>query len=165
MIAGQLTHLAGELNPAVRQQDLGLTDPAGVEQNLPRSGVAGMVFKAETEVEIAERNPTRLPTPPHVDDAFAIRQQLAKPRAGFRCGRFFETSGELVWASGDIEQIGQSRTPWICGRTVVPPILPHSLGGFHLHPSRCSVPPGANPIGRKYEFAHPATPGRGRPRV
>ena len=51
MIAGQLPHLAGEMHPAIGQQDFGFADAAGIEDDLTRRGIARVVFIADAEVE------------------------------------------------------------------------------------------------------------------
>src|SRR5665213_2372769 len=68
MVARQLARFAGEHRRAVRKQDLGLADAAGIQQQLAGSGVAGGVLVAEVEVELAEWNPASLAAPTGLDD-------------------------------------------------------------------------------------------------
>src|SRR5258708_6857368 len=86
VVARQLPHLAGEQGRAVREEDLGLADAAGVEQQVPRRGMAGVVLVAEVEVERAERDPRRLAAPAGLDQLGAQRQHRLEGRACLRPG-------------------------------------------------------------------------------
>src|SRR3954449_7656798 len=67
MVSGELTHLAREMHPAIGQENLGFADAAGIKDNLARRGIAGVVFIADAEIEIAERQPDPLAAPAHMD--------------------------------------------------------------------------------------------------
>src|SRR5712692_9564362 len=71
VIAGELADLAGETGRAVREEDLGLAEAAGIEQDLAGRGMAGMVLIADAEVVVAERDPARLAAPARVNDLLA----------------------------------------------------------------------------------------------
>ena len=59
MVAGELSDLAGEADAAIGEQDLGLADAAGVEEDLARRRIARGILIAEAEVEIAELDPAQ----------------------------------------------------------------------------------------------------------
>src|SRR4029078_3506889 len=82
MVAGELTHLAGEVHAAIGQQDLGLADAAGIEDDLARRRIAGVVFVCNPQIEIAERHPDPLAAPADMDRLAFERHRLAK-----RCHR------------------------------------------------------------------------------
>src|ERR1700722_2472640 len=104
VVAGELAHLTGELDAAISQQDFGFAYATGIKQDLPRCRVAGVVFKAQTEVEITKRDPAGFAATAHVNDTLSIWKQLAEPRAGLRRGGFLEARGELEWAGSDMDQ-------------------------------------------------------------
>src|SRR5439155_18887745 len=104
MVAGELTDLAGETYRAIGEQNLGLADPAGMQDDLARRRITRSVFISEAEVERAERDPARLAAPAHMDQALAIRQQALEAGAGLRrCGTF-KARAEDEWPrlDGDI---------------------------------------------------------------
>src|SRR5947209_18137529 len=84
MISRKLSHLAGKVHAAIGEENLGLADPARIEDDLPRRRIAGVVFVTDAEVEIAERDPDPLAAPAHVQDLALERQVLGKCRAGLR---------------------------------------------------------------------------------
>src|ERR1700733_10007474 len=57
VVSGKLHHHAGELPRAVRQQDRGLAEAAGIQQDLARPRIARVVLIAEAEFQLAERYP------------------------------------------------------------------------------------------------------------
>src|SRR5215211_3242586 len=57
MVPGQLSDDAGEAGSAVREQDLGLAEPARVEQDLAGRRVARVVLEPEPGLEVPERYP------------------------------------------------------------------------------------------------------------
>src|SRR5216683_6749724 len=69
MVARELTHPASENRPAVGKQDLGFTDAAGIEQQLPRCRVASVILVAQDQPQVAERDPAGLPAPAGLDQA------------------------------------------------------------------------------------------------
>src|ERR1700730_5737442 len=86
MIARKLTDLAGKANAAVGNENLGLAQPAGVQEDLAGSRIAGLIFIRQAKIEGAERNPAGFPAPSHVDDALAIGQQRFELGACLRGG-------------------------------------------------------------------------------
>src|SRR6185312_3389148 len=60
MIARELAHLARKMHSPVGEQDFGFADATGIEDDLPRRGIAGVVFVSDAEIEIAERHPDGL---------------------------------------------------------------------------------------------------------
>src|SRR6516165_9949996 len=99
MIARELADLAGEMNAAIGQENLGLADAAGIENDLAGCGVAGVVFKTHAEIEIAERHPYALAAPTHMDRLALERHRPAESGAGlgrqflFEAGLKREVSG------------------------------------------------------------------------
>src|SRR6202521_2419630 len=69
VVAGQLSHLACEDGRAVAKQDFRFADAAGIEQQLPRRRIAGVVLVPEPQLEVAEWDPGRLSAPARLDDA------------------------------------------------------------------------------------------------
>ena len=63
MIAGQLPHLGREATGAIREENLGFAELAGVQQDLAGSRVAGGVLDTDPELKVAKRNPARLAAP------------------------------------------------------------------------------------------------------
>src|SRR5215469_16040463 len=53
VIAGELAHLACEMHAAIGEQDFSFADAAGIKNDLPGRGVAGMVLVRDAEIEIA----------------------------------------------------------------------------------------------------------------
>src|ERR1700676_5266889 len=90
MIACELAHLAGEMHAAIGQQDFSFADAAGIENDLARRWIAGVVFVRDTEIEIAERHPDPLAAPADMDGLAFERHCLAERRAGLRSQLFLE---------------------------------------------------------------------------
>src|SRR5215212_1504745 len=86
MVAGELADLAREPGGAIGEQDLGLADPAGMQQYLARRRIARRILVADPEIERAERDPARLAAPAHMDNALMVRQHRLEPLAGSRRG-------------------------------------------------------------------------------
>src|SRR5258707_13078438 len=68
VVAGELPHPAREQRRAVRKEDLGLAHAPGIEEQVARRRVAGVVLVTDVEVELAKRDPGRLPAPARLDD-------------------------------------------------------------------------------------------------
>src|ERR1700694_2355218 len=83
VVARELSDLAREQRRAVREQDLGLADAAGVEQQMSRRRVTRVVLEAEAEIEVAQRDPGGLTAPPRLNEAGPERQHGDELRA--RC--------------------------------------------------------------------------------
>src|SRR3954451_16098292 len=111
VVAGELADDAREQAAAVRQEDLGLAEAAGVEEDLPRRRVARVVLEADADVELAERDPGRLAAPAHVDHLLLERQQLRERRARLRRALLLEARPERVWAGRDPEH-GHGEISW-----------------------------------------------------
>jgi hypothetical protein len=101
MVAGELSDLAGEADAAIGEQDLGLADAAGVEEELARRRIARGILIAEAEVEIAEPDPARLAAPSHMDQVLLVRQLAREFVAGARGPRRVQARREAERAGGD----------------------------------------------------------------
>src|SRR6266567_8092047 len=101
MVARQLARLAGEANRPIGDQDLGLADPAGIEQHLAGRRVAGRILVTDPEIELAERNPACLTAPAHMDDALAIGQKALEPGTCPRRRSALELRGKFKSAGLD----------------------------------------------------------------
>src|SRR4029077_18991435 len=121
MISGELPDLAGEAHAAIGQQDFGLADAARIQDDFTRRRIAGLVFVAKSEVEIAERDPACLPAPAHVDDPLTVGQHRAKFGAGLRRAFCFEACNELEATCLDAytlhDQLPGNRRPLRSART------------------------------------------------
>src|SRR6185369_399626 len=84
VVAGELAHLAGEVHAAIGKQYLRLADAAGIENDLARRGIAGVVLVGDAEIEIAERHPDPLAAPADMDRLALERHRLAKGGHGLR---------------------------------------------------------------------------------
>src|ERR1700722_3870667 len=78
MISRKLADFAGEMHPAIGQQDFGLADAARIENELARRRIAGVVLVMQAEIELAEGDPAALAAPAHVDDSLFVRQHRAE---------------------------------------------------------------------------------------
>src|SRR5205807_9077098 len=107
VVAGELAHLAGEMDAAIGQQNLGLADAAGIEDDLAGRGIARMVLVTDAEVEIAERHPDPLAAPAHVDHLTLERHRLAKRSAGLRRKLVLKAGLECEVAGAD-DQLAHS---------------------------------------------------------
>src|SRR5882724_10182216 len=105
MVSGELTHLAGEMYPAIGQQNLGLADAARIKDDLTRRGIAGVVFIPDAKVEIAERKPDPLAAPPDMDHLTFERHRAAKRGTGLGRQLIFETCLEREVAGTDNELV------------------------------------------------------------
>ena len=101
VVAGELADLAGKTGRAVWEEDLGLAEATGIEQDLARRGMAGVVLIADAEVVVAQRNPAGLTAPARVDDLLPVGQQLGEGRAGARGVGLLKPRGVGVRADGD----------------------------------------------------------------
>src|SRR4051812_24833811 len=111
VVPGQLADDAREQAAAVGQEDLGLAEAAGVEEDLARRRVARVVLEADAELELAERDPRRLAAPAHVDDLLRVRQQLRERGAGLRRALLLEPRLERVRPGGDRQHRHGFRSP------------------------------------------------------
>ena len=84
VVAGQLAQLAREDSARVREEDLRLRVPAGVEQDLPSLGYASRVLEADAGIVVPERDPATLAAPADVDDLLAVGKQRFESRARLR---------------------------------------------------------------------------------
>src|SRR6185369_5612713 len=100
VVAGELAHLAREMQAAIGQQDFGFADAAGIKDNLAGRGIAGVVLVGDAEIEIAERHPDTLAAPAHMNGLALERHRLAKRRHGFWRQLLLETGleGEFTGA-------------------------------------------------------------------
>src|SRR2546423_3638011 len=84
MVAGELSHLRGEHHVAVREDQLCLTDPAWIPQDLAGRRVARVVLESDVELELAERNPAALAAPAAVHELLLVGQQFRERGARLR---------------------------------------------------------------------------------
>src|ERR1700754_3480834 len=84
VVARQLPDDRGELRAPVREENLGLAQPAGVPEDLARGGVRRGVLRlaVEADVEVAERDPRGLAAPAGVDALRAEREQALESGDG-----------------------------------------------------------------------------------
>src|ERR1700722_19206356 len=122
MIAGQLTHLAGEMHAAIGQQDFRFADAAGVENDLAGRRIAGVVLVRDAEIEIAERHPDPLAAPADVDGLAFERHRLAERRTGLRRQLLLETRPERE-VSGMDNQLAHLSNLAIIERISLPPCV------------------------------------------
>src|SRR4051812_34794076 len=101
VVAGELADDAREQAAAVREEDLGLAEAAGVEQDLAGRRVARVVLEPDPDVELPERDPGRLAAPAHVDDLLRERQELRERGARLRRALLLEARRERVGPGGD----------------------------------------------------------------
>src|SRR5262249_60911624 len=107
----QAPRLRAEGAMAVREEELGFAAPAGVEEELARSGIAGRVLRADAEIAVAPRDPVRLAAPAAVDDPVLEREDLAERRDGGRSVGFLQERTEDEAGGEDLEHAG---TPAAC---------------------------------------------------
>src|SRR6516162_11657774 len=100
---------ARKMNAAIGQENFGLADAAGIENDLAGCRIAGVVFKADTEIEIAERHPYALAAPAHMDRLALERHRAAESRAGLGRQFLFEASLKRE-ISGMDDQLAHSCT-------------------------------------------------------
>src|SRR6267142_2666679 len=86
----ELADLAREDSRPVREQDLGLAEPAWVKQELAWRRVARVVLVAEIQGELAERNPGGLAAPTRLDDPRLEGEHPGEPGACFGCALSLE---------------------------------------------------------------------------
>src|SRR6187431_656842 len=91
------------MHAAIGQQDLGLADAAGIEDDLARRRIAGVVLEADAEVEVAERKPDRLAAPADMDHLALERHRAAERGAGLGGRSIFKTCVEREFAGADNE--------------------------------------------------------------
>ena len=104
MVAGKLSDLARESHPAIGEQDLGLADAAGIEDEFARCGEACVVLVAEAEIEIAERDPAALAAPADMDDALLVGEERLELGAGLRRVRLLHDRFELERPGLDMQR-------------------------------------------------------------
>src|SRR5271156_5216234 len=102
MIARQLADLRGEAHAAIGEQNLGLADAAGIENDLARRGIAGVVLVAHLEVIVAERNPNALAAPSNVDHLALERHSREEGFASLRRQRRLEAGAENEGTRGNL---------------------------------------------------------------
>ena len=112
MIAGELTHLAGEMDPTIGEQNLGLADATGIEDDLAGRGVARVVLIGDAEIEIAERHPHALSAPAHMDRLALERHRLPEGGTGLRRQLLLEAGleGEVAGADDQLAHAALSRS-------------------------------------------------------
>ena len=104
VVAGQRAVHAREARGAVREQDLGLADPGGIEEQRAGRGLARRVLRAHPQVEVAERDPARLAAPARLDDPLPVGQEAAEGGAGARRLGLLPSRGEGQRPQPDAER-------------------------------------------------------------
>src|SRR6185503_20274739 len=102
------------------EQDFGLADAAGIENDLARRGIAGVVLVGDAEIEIAERHPDRLAAPADMDRLALERHRLAKGGHGLRRQRVLETGLKGEFAGTDNQLAHRSLLPDAFAKVVRP---------------------------------------------
>lgn len=95
MVAGKLSDFAGEAGAAVREENLALTEPTGMEEDISGSRMAGCIFVRDAEVQVAERDPGSFAAPPCLQELALKGKQLAKSSARNRRELIFKQPGEM----------------------------------------------------------------------
>jgi hypothetical protein len=72
VVAGELADLAGEADRAISEEDLGLADAPGIEEDVAGRREARRVFMTEAEIERTERDPAGFTAPPDMDQSLAV---------------------------------------------------------------------------------------------
>src|SRR5215207_8235025 len=103
MVAGKLSHLAGEMDAAIGKKDLGLTNPAGIEDYLPGGRIAGVVLVADAKIVIAQGDPNRFTAPAHMDQPAPERKRAHEGGAGRRRNLGLEAPHKSERSSRDLE--------------------------------------------------------------
>src|SRR6266513_1463630 len=85
MIPSELSHSAREHHVAVGEDQLCLTEAAGIPEDLARRGMAGVILVADVQLELAERDPAAFAAPAAVHELLLVRQQLAERGARLGC--------------------------------------------------------------------------------
>src|SRR4029077_5839611 len=78
VVSCQHAGFAREMSRAVGEEDLGLADAAGVEEQFAGVRVAGRVLGPDPDVQLTERNPAGLAAPTCVEHLALERQQPPK---------------------------------------------------------------------------------------
>ncbi len=102
VVAGQLADDAREARAAVGEEDLRLAVTTGVEEYLAGRRKAGVVLETQPQVEIAQRDPGRLPASASLDDLVLEGQKPTERLAGLRRGLFLEARHELQRAGHNV---------------------------------------------------------------
>jgi len=63
VVASQLSNFARKAGAPIREEDFCFTEAAGIKEDLAWSGMAGAIFKAKAQVEVAQRYPGGFSTP------------------------------------------------------------------------------------------------------
>ena len=84
MVSRERAHLTREPAASIDEQDLGLAEAPGIEQNVAPRRMARRVLESESGVEVPEGNPDRFPAPARVNDLVLERKESAKRLAGRR---------------------------------------------------------------------------------
>ena len=82
MITRQLPHFGRKIDSAVGQQNFGLADSAGVENEVARRGMARMIFVTQAKVVIAQWYPDTFTTPSYMHQLTFIGEQFFECCAG-----------------------------------------------------------------------------------
>src|SRR5439155_4375921 len=103
VVPGERARLGGEGAVAVRKEELGLRDAAGIEEELAGGRVAGRVLGADPELALAPGDPVRLAAPAAVDDPVLEGQNRSEGGDRGGCVLFEETRPEGEAGGDDLE--------------------------------------------------------------
>ena len=78
VVAHQLSYFASEACSTVREEDFCLAEPAGVEQDFTRGRMTSMVFVANPQVEVTQRNPASFAAPTYMDELVVEGQKFSE---------------------------------------------------------------------------------------
>jgi hypothetical protein len=96
VVPGELASLACEHGRSVGKEKLHLASAAGVEQELTRRRVAGVVLVREIQAHVTAWNPHRLATPARVNELRPNWQHQANGGAGSWSALGLESSVERI---------------------------------------------------------------------
>src|SRR6185437_7106192 len=101
VVARKRSRLRREAHIAVGQQELRLADAARIEDDLARRRVAGVVFKRDAKIELAERDPDAFAAPANVNDLADERHVLEEGRHSLRRCCVLKMAKERIWPGND----------------------------------------------------------------
>jgi hypothetical protein len=101
MVAGKLADFAGKLHGAVREQNFGLAQSAGIKNDFTRGRMACRIFMGQSEIKAAQRNPAALAAPAYVNYLLPVGQHGVEFGAGLWCGLNLHACRERERASVD----------------------------------------------------------------
>src|SRR5688572_22600546 len=110
VIPRKLADLAGEEARAVRKEDLHLGDASGIDEDLPRRRVTGVIFEVDAETLLPHRDPGGLAAPTAMHKLAAQREHATDRRDGLRCVLLFPARFQGERPGGDAKRAHRGRT-------------------------------------------------------